>query len=407
MKRIILKIAILAVVLSFTILTESCRRSPQIKALILTGQNMNWKRNYIALTAILQKPGIFDTEVIISPPAGEDMSGFIVDFSPYDVVVLDYAGDMWPEQTKANFVNYVKNGGGLVVYHACSNAFPDWPEYNTMIGLSGFGNRDENWGPYVYVKDDRVVRENIPGKTGSHGYMHEFVVKALQPSHPILRGLPEEWMHGSDELYDSMRGQGDNMEVLAYACSDTSMLGTGRNEPVLMTISYGKGRVFHTTLGHTWDELFSLPLECAGFITTFQRGAEWAATGKVTQEVPSNFPGRTKSVRWKYYEGTSGGIEPFVARMQAYKTGSSTGCFVIFKDIIRENSGNPAKMKEYNELIRKMLESGRSTDDCKKILMREFSWMADDPMKDVYEKMKSDSRLSVDAQYALQVIDAE
>jgi uncharacterized protein len=55
---------------------------------------------------------------------------------------------------------------------------------------------------------------------------------------------------------------------------------------MLMTIQYGKGRVFHTTLGHDPEAM-----RCVGFITTLQRGAEWAATGKVKQKVPKDFPG--------------------------------------------------------------------------------------------------------------------
>ncbi|MDA7916340.1 ThuA domain-containing protein, partial [Verrucomicrobia bacterium] len=62
--------------------------------------------------------------------------------------------------------------------------------------------------------------------------------------------------------------------------------GSGHNEPMLMTIEYGKGRVFHTTLGHYLEAV-----KCVGFQATFLRGVEWAATGKVTQAVPANFPG--------------------------------------------------------------------------------------------------------------------
>lgn len=406
MKRIHLSAILFSI--AFTILlVVSCGEKPKIKAMILTGQNMNWKRNVIAFSAILKKAEIFDVKVVISPAAGEDMSKFIVDFTPFDVVVLDYAGDMWPEQTRNNFVNYVRDGGGLVVYHACSNAFPGWPEYNEMIGLSGFGNRDEKLGPYIYVKDGNVIKEDKKGKTGSHGYNHEYVVNALETSHPILKGLPEKWMHVSDELYDSMRGHGNNMEVLAYAHSDTAMLGTGRDEPVMLTVRYGKGRVFNTTMGHTWDELFSPPLECAGFITTFQRGTEWAATGKVTQEIPRNFPGQNKSVSWKYFEDISGGIEPFMGKMMEYETGKSTVYFVILRDMIREAAGDPVKIGEYNDAIRNMLESDKATADCRKILLRDFAWMADEPMKQVYEKMTSDSLLAADAEYALQIVNTK
>jgi uncharacterized protein len=71
-------------------------------------------------------------------------------------------GDEWPEETRENFVTYVQNGGGVVVYHAANNAFPDWPEYNEIIGLGGWGERDENAGPYMYIEDGEVVRDNSP-----------------------------------------------------------------------------------------------------------------------------------------------------------------------------------------------------------------------------------------------------
>jgi len=50
-------------------------------------------------------------------------------------------------------------------------------------------------------------------------------------------------------------------------------------------VNYGKGRVFHTMMGHDVSAL-----SCVGFVTTLQRGTEWAATGRVTQKVPTNFP---------------------------------------------------------------------------------------------------------------------
>jgi type 1 glutamine amidotransferase len=72
--------------------------------------------------------------------------------------------------------------------------------------------------------------------------------------------------------------------------TDAKKGGSGEEEPVLMAISYGRGRVFHSTMGHGPDQM-----KCVGFIVTLQRGAEWAATGKVTQKTPADFPTATQT----------------------------------------------------------------------------------------------------------------
>jgi type 1 glutamine amidotransferase len=96
-------------------------------------------------------------------------------------------------------------------------------------------------------------------------------------------------MHAIDELYDSLRGPAKNVTLLATAFSAPETGGTGEEEPMLFTIQYGKGRVFHTTLGHD-----VAAMRCVGFIATFLRGTEWAASGKVTQKVPADFPDASK-----------------------------------------------------------------------------------------------------------------
>lgn len=202
-------------------------------------------------------------------------------FKEYDVIMSNYNGDLWPEAVRKDFVEYVKNGGGFVSVHAANNSFPEWPEYNEMIGVGGWGGRNEKSGPYVRFKDGKVVQQTNPGAGGGHGQKHEFLVEIRTPDHPIVAGLPASWMHASDELYDKLRGPAKNLTVLATAFSDKIKGGTGEHEPILMVTNYGKGRVFHTTLGHGTDSMQGL-----GFQVTLLRGTEWAATGVVSIPAP-------------------------------------------------------------------------------------------------------------------------
>lgn len=260
---------------------------PSLKALIVDGQNNHdWKATTPLLKKHLLDSGLFAVDVATSPPAGQDLSGFQPDFAAYDVVVSNYNGAPWPKATQDNLTKFVHDGGGLVVVHAADNAFPEWKEYNQMIGLGGWGGRNERSGPYIRYKDGQFVRDTAPGGGGSHGAQHPFLVVVRDGKHPITAGLPSSWLHASDELYDRLRGPAENMTVLATAFADKSQRGSGEHEPMLMAIDFGKGRVFHTTLGHSPQAM-----KCVGFIVTLQRGAEWAATGKVTKtDLPADFP---------------------------------------------------------------------------------------------------------------------
>jgi type 1 glutamine amidotransferase len=106
-------------------------------------------------------------------------------------------------------------------------------------------------------------------KTG-HGQRHEFTVKIVDSSHPVTRGLPVE-LKADDELYHRMRMQ-PGVHVLATAFDDQRFNGTGNEEPVIWTVSYGEGRVFHTTLGHDVRAM-----QADAFLKPFLAGAAWAA----------------------------------------------------------------------------------------------------------------------------------
>ena len=257
-----------------------------MKALIIDGQNNHdWKTTTPALKQILEETGLFAVDVAPSPPAKGDMSAFKPDFAAYRVIISNYNGEPWSAETQSAFENFVREGGGFVSVHAADNSFPEWKAYNEMIGVGGWGNRNEKSGPYLRLRDGKWVHDMTPGTGGSHGAQHAFVVQTREPAHPIMRGLPAEWLHAKDELYDRLRGPAKNVTVLASALATKETRGSGEHEPSLMVISYGKGRVFHTAMGHAMEAI-----RCVGFATTLQRGTEWAATGLVTQKLPANFP---------------------------------------------------------------------------------------------------------------------
>lgn len=287
-------------------------RAAELKALIIDGQNNHtaWPKTTFMMKSYLEETGLFDVDIARTkytwkggklveeyPLAGfesEDLPQpkFDPDFSPkfsnYDVVVSNFGfgAAPWPEETQKAFIEFVKSGGGLVIVHAADNSFGDWLEYNKMIGIGGWGGRNEKSGPYVYLNDEgEKVVDTSPGGGGHHGSQHEFSIVVRDDSHPITKGMPTEWMHTKDELYDKLRGPAVNMQILATAYASPEFGGTGRHEPMLMTIKYGQGRVFHTPMGHA-----DYSQECVGFITTLTRGTEWAATGKVTQQIPKDFP---------------------------------------------------------------------------------------------------------------------
>ena len=283
----LLSLAVTFVLGVFANPSQAAPADAKLKALIVDGQNNHdWKSTTPMLKKALEESGRFTVDVATSPPAGKMTSDFRPKFSEYDVIVSNYNGEPWPPQTEKDFEAFLNGGGGFVSVHAADNAFPDWKAYNRMIGLGGWNGRTEKSGPYVYLDDKGAQkRDDSPGNGGHHGQQHPFQIRTRDAEHPITKGLPAAWMHTKDELYDSLRGPADDMHILATAYSDPKFGGTGRHEPMLMTLDFGKGRVFHTVLGHA-----DYSMNCVGFVTTLNRGAEWAATGKVTIPVPKDFP---------------------------------------------------------------------------------------------------------------------
>jgi uncharacterized protein len=272
-----------------TLCIGAALQAAPMKALIIDGQNNHdYKATTPHLKKIIEQTGLFEVDIATAPGAKETRD-FRPNFSPYKVIISNYSGERWNKETEESFVQFVRNGGGFVSVHAADNSFPDWKEYNEMIGVGGWGGRNEKSGPYLRLRDGSFRHDPTPGVGGSHGKQHAFLMETRVPEHPIMAGLHAQWMHAKDELYDRLRGPAQNVTVLASAFAAKEQGGTGEHEALLMAIKYGEGRVFHTALGHNNGKDITAQ-KCVGFIVTLQRGVEWAATGKVTQKVPADFP---------------------------------------------------------------------------------------------------------------------
>jgi type 1 glutamine amidotransferase len=255
----------------------------RLNALIVDGlNNHDWQAGTRAIRSILEGSGRFRVDVCTWPCKPE--------FGKYAVVIDNFngghteTGTRWPRDTEIALEKFVHEGGGLVVFHAANNAFLKWPEFNEMIGL---GWREPSFGPGLAVVDRKVT--GIPKGSGlppGHGPRHDFEMFVLEKANPITAGLPAHWTHPSEQLTHGQHGPADGLTVLTYAFSEVSQQG----EPMDWVKQYGKGRVYTTMLGHTWAGEANPNLDDVNFQGLLARGAEWAATGKVT--LPAD-------LRWK------------------------------------------------------------------------------------------------------------
>jgi type 1 glutamine amidotransferase len=273
-----------------------------VRVLLLSGQNNHhWQRTTGLLKQTLDTVPFFETEVVFSPPsksAPEAWADWDPGFHKYDVVLNNYFGEMWPGAVQESFLSFVREGGGVLNVHAANNAFNGWKDYELMVGLLWRGN-DYGWGLYL---DDQGREHHIPpgeGPGAGHGGLHDWVITTRDPDHPVFSGLPGQWLHAHDELYHGQRGPSANINLLATAWSSKESGGTGRHEPQIWWVPYGRGRVLTFLPGHIWPgQRDDSAFRCAGFQTVLIRSIEWLGTGSVSWPVPDDFPTADKvSVR--------------------------------------------------------------------------------------------------------------
>lgn len=247
----------------------------KLSAVIIDGvNNHDWVAATNGIRTILEGTGRFTVDVSTYPK--------LPDLTRYNVVINNFngghteKGQRWPADFERALESYVRGGGGLVIFHAANNAFLEWPEYNRMIGL---GWRPPSFGDGLAIESGNVRR--IPKGQGAppgHGPRHDFDVFVLDNQHPITQGLPPHWSHPSEQLTHGQHGPAEGLTVLTYAFSEV----THQGEPMDWVQTYGKGRVYTTMLGHTWQNEANPNFDDLNFQALLARGTEWAATGSVT-----------------------------------------------------------------------------------------------------------------------------
>ncbi|MBY0525908.1 MAG: ThuA domain-containing protein [Gemmataceae bacterium] len=244
-----------------------------IKVLIITGDHGHaWKETTPFLKEVLAKANM---SVDVTETPGKDLTAD--NLKKYDVLVLNYRDtknggpeSRWSDDNKKAFTDAVKGGKGLVVYHHASSAF------------TGDGDFDKEF--------EKIIAGGWR-KQGNHGKRHEFSVTIRAQDHPITKGMPAEFAHSNDELYQNSVMLPDSI-VLATAFSDKKKdeKNTDKHEPVVWVATYGKGRVCENVLGHDVAAMKG----SLGFQTLLIRGVEWAATGEVRSTVPAELKKSSK-----------------------------------------------------------------------------------------------------------------
>jgi uncharacterized protein len=217
------------------------RPADSIRVLLVTGVDHaahHWKQTAPAIRAVLEQDKRFDVRIV------EDheflASDAIFDYDALFLHFKNYKPVAHAKQVHENLVNFVKQGKGLVLFHFACGAFEDWPEFSDLAG-------------------------RVWDRKTSHDPRGPFTVHITQPEHPIMRGMRD--FQADDELYTCLVGERP-VEVLATARSKV----TGKDHPMAFVFDYGKGRVFHTPLGHDVKAI-----EIPDVAELIRRGCRWAA----------------------------------------------------------------------------------------------------------------------------------
>lgn len=247
--RILASVALLAVVCCLAaVVAGPSGQKDRISVLLIAGDDIapyhDWREISEKTREVLVSSPRFDVKVCEDPLILESSTAL----QRYDVVLLTMFNRSMPTitgQAKENLLEFVKKGKGFYVQHLASASFSEWDEFGKLCG-----------------------RKWIMGTSG-HGARGVFEAKVVNREHPITQGMED--FNIFDELYSKLQGDGP-IEVLVSANSDWSK----KTEPLVFTVSYGKGRCVHNALGHDHKAIMNPSMQ-----RIIRRAVEWVAKGKV------------------------------------------------------------------------------------------------------------------------------
>jgi type 1 glutamine amidotransferase len=236
------------------------KEAPQgAKVFLLSGgrrQHHGYRDQALYLAGALENTGRFQVTIgedaaILETPA----------IRKYDLIVVtadrrDNEFKFTPGQQEAIF-DFVRSGHGYVSIHAANNAANDWlPPWRDMLG-----------GVFSHVGQP-------DGKTRKGTY----TVKIADTSSPITQGLNDFPI--KDELYYQMQMQPDVQPLATIEYQGVAW-------PAAWTRTFGKGRVFHTVLGHRdFGPDKDDPIRDPNLGRLIIQGTDWAAAGRAASGKP-------------------------------------------------------------------------------------------------------------------------
>jgi len=294
-----------------------------LRVLILSGSNNHdWATTTPALVRVLTDSGRFTADVTENPASLTPAT-----LAPYDLILSNWTNwpseeRVWGEAAEGAVLDFVRGGKGFALVHAASACFGGWPEYQQLVGAT--------W--------DKAA-------TG-HGAIHEFAVAMADRDHPITRGLSE--FRVRDELWHKMAVQ-PAAHVLCTAFSAPEQAGTGRDEPIALTTTLGQGRGFHSILGHD-----AATMEDLDWRLLMLRGAEWAATGRVTITSPLD-------------------ADRALAGIVSYRRHESRAQVRVVEQVTQLAAAHEAQREALRPKLVALLRSTEATDDCQAVVLQQLA----------------------------------